>query len=285
MIGRGFMSQCWQAIIKPRGDDMFLTKKGFRKIVIMAICYFIIGSICIITAMLFSDMGIEAGLLFGLGAIVYVLNILIPLWGRYAEGKGKLIHSGVTLVRNELRPAEFIKEYEALKNSNDLVVKKPSVEVLQLVAVAYDSLDDRENALATVDEMVAVASGKKKAYANLIKTSFLFSYNKKEEAEKLFNEVRELKLDFMCKALKDDILKCDRAMAMGDYKTVELDNLKRLEQTFPKLDNLGKLIVHYTLGEVYEKMQDNEKAALHYQYCVDHGGETAIKVSAMEKLQ
>lgn len=259
---------------------MFLTKKGFRKILIMAICYFILGSICITVAILFSNIGIDAEFIFVLGVIVYILNVFIIFCGRYAEGKGKLINLGNKLVRNELRPTEFIKVYKALKNSNDLVIKKPSIEVLQLVAIAYDSLDDRENALATVDEMVTIASEKKKAYAALIKTSFLFSYGKKDEAEKLFAEIQRLKHNFMCKALIDAILKSDRAMAMGDYKTVELYNLKMLEQAFPKLDNLGKLVVHYRLGEVYEKLQDIEKAASHYKYCVNYGGETAIKISA-----
>ncbi len=154
-----------------------------------------------------------------------------------------------------------------------------------MVAVAFDSLDDRENALATVDEMIDVASDKRKAFANLFKISFLFSYNKNEEAELLFDEVQKQKLDFMCQSIVDAILKSDRAMAIGDYKTVETYNLKMLERRFPKLDNLGKLVVHYKLGEVYEKMQDKEKAVAYYQYCATCGGETAIKESAIGKLQ
>jgi hypothetical protein len=39
------------------------------------------------------------------------------------------------------------------------------------------------------------------------------------------------------------------------------------------------------LGEVYEKLHDKEKAVTYYQYCATHGGETAIKTSAIEKLQ
>ena len=65
-------------------------------------------------------------------------------------------------MRNELRPSEFIKEYLRQRNSTELIVNKPSIEVLQLVAIAYDSLNDRENCLATVEELVAVASEKKK---------------------------------------------------------------------------------------------------------------------------
>ena len=113
----------------------------------------------------------------------------------------------------------------------------------------------------------------------------MFSYDKNEEAELLFNEAQRQKLDFMCQSLVDAIFKSDRAMVIGDYKTVETYNLKMLERTFPKLDNLGQLVVHYKLGEVYEKIQNKEKAVSHYQYCATYGGETAIKKSATEKLQ
>ena len=89
----------------------------------------------------------------------------------------------------------------------------------------------------------------------------------------------------MTSSLYDATLKSDRAMAVGDYKTVEAYSLKMLAQSFPKLDNLGKLVVHYKLGEVYEKLQDKEKAISYYQYCEINGGETAIKESAKEKLQ
>ena len=109
-------------------------------------------------------MGINENFLLILGIIVYLLCILMIFWGRYAEGKGKLINLGNKLVRNELKPAEFILHYESLKNSNDLVIKKSSVEVLQLVAIAYDSLDDKENVLVTVDEMIDIADDKKKAF-------------------------------------------------------------------------------------------------------------------------
>lgn len=267
---------------------MFLTKKGLRKILIMAICYFVLGSFNIVMAIFFTNMLIEADFLFVLGVIVYFLGVIVTLCGVYAESKGKLINLGNKLVRNELHPAEFIKEYEFQKNSNNLVIKKPSIEVLHLVAIAYDSLGDKENCLATVEEMVAVASEKKKAYANLVKTSILFSYDKKDEAEELFTVTQKLKLDAICNVLVDAILKSDRAMAIGDYKTVEMYNLKMLEKTFPKLDNLGKLIVNYKLGVVYEKMHDNEKAVLYYQYCANYGGDTEIRIlakSAIKKLQ
>jgi hypothetical protein len=53
-----------------------------------------------------------------------------------------------------------------------------------------------------------------------------------------------------------------------------------LERSFPKLDNLGKLIVNYKLGEVYEKLGETEEAIARYEYCAENGGETAIRTAA-----
>ncbi len=101
---------------------MFLTKKGFIKILIMAIAYFIVGSLSITAWVIFRSIGIPAKALLVLGIIVYLLCVIMIFWGRYAEGKGILINLGNKLVRNELKPMEFIKHYEELKNSTDLVI-------------------------------------------------------------------------------------------------------------------------------------------------------------------
>jgi len=264
---------------------MFLTRKSFRKILTMAICYASLGSTCIIASLLLNTGGISDKFLFILGLISYLLCVLFAFWGRYAEGKGRLIALGNKLVRKELKPMEFINHYEMLKNSNDLVIKKPCIEVLQLVAVAYDSLDDRQNVMATVNEMIEVASEKKKAFANLLKSAFLFDYGNTEKAELLFNENKSRNKDMLSVGLADAILKCERAMAMGDYKTVEAYNLNLINRKFPKLDNLTKLAVNYRLGEVYKKLNENEKAVNYYRYCAEFGGETAIKKSAVLNLQ
>ena len=267
---------------------MFLTKKGFWKTVVIALCYVVLGSLCMAAGAILATWGANVKLLFALGAFCYIFCPIIIVCGLYTEGKGRLINSGNKLVRNELRPSEFIKEYLRQRNSTELIVNKPSIEVLQLVAIAYDSLNDRENCLATVEELVAVASEKKKMLAKLIKCSILYSYDMTDEAEAIFTDVRATKQNFICQALTDGILKSDRAKAMGDYSTIEAYNLKRLTQKFPKLDNLAKLIYHFNLGEIYEKTQNNEKAIPYYQYCVDHGGETAIKEcarAALEKLK
>ncbi len=161
---------------------------------ILAICYFLIGSISIVIAIVFRSLGIYDNILFVLGGLVYLLDIFMVFLGLYSEGKGKLIILGNKLVRNELKPAEFLLCYESLTSSADLVIKKPSIDVFLLIAIAYDSLGERENVLATVDEMIVIASQKRKAFANLVKCSFLYSYEHVEEAEQIFNEVRKQKL-------------------------------------------------------------------------------------------
>ena len=264
---------------------MFLSKKGFAKVLIMVICYIALGSISIAFWAFFAFTGIKATFMLVLGIVLYFLCALIALWGLYAEGKGKLLNTAQKLVRVELRPSEFIKQYEALRNSSDLVINKPSFEALQMLAIAYDTLDDRESCLATVKEMIAVAPAKKKDQAELFYISILFSYEKKEEAEKLFNDLQLRKLDAVSRMMVDSILKSDRAMVMGDYKTVELYNLQLLERSFPKLDNLGKLIVNYKLGEVYEKLGETEKALARYEYCAANGGETAIRTAASRAIE
>lgn len=263
---------------------MFLTKKGFRKVLIVSILYFLLGTFCMIFAGLCVVWGISGIPLFTLGMIIYILCVVFGYWGIYAEGKAKWINLSNKLVRSELKPAEFLKKYEELKDSNDLVIKKPSYDVLMHVAVAYDCLDEREKALAVLEEMVDVAPEKKKSYALLAKTSFLFGYGETEEAEKLFNELQASKLGMMERSLADAILKSDRAMAMGDYKVAEAHNLKLLDQRFPPLDKLSVLVVHNSLAKVYEKMNDCENAVIHYQYCKDNGGETAVRSLAEEAL-
>ena len=263
---------------------MFLTKKALRKILWMVILYLVLGTVCIGLSVLFKAMDISAPALAILGVITYLLCIIMAFCGWYAEGKGILLNLGNKLVRHELKPAEFIRHYEALQNADDLVVKKPDLDVLQLVAVAYDVLDRREKVLATVDEMIAAAGDKKKAFVQLIRCSYLFSYGQTQEAESLFSKLQKQTLDVMCRGFVDAIWKLDRAIAMGDYQTAEVFCLNILDCSFPKTDPLGKLVTHFQLGEIYEGLQEREKAVTHYQYCADFGGETAIRTVADQKL-
>ncbi len=261
---------------------MFLTRKAFGKILLGAICFLVSGCAFVLLARQVPD---DATTLRILGAVMYAFCPLVILCGYYSESKAKLITLGNKLVRTQLKPAEFIKAYTCLENDDTLVVKKLDVEVLHLLAFAYGLLGDTEKQRITIHQMIDVASDKKKSFANLVKVSFLFAHGETEEAETLFNEIQNQKLDIICSGMVDAILKMDRAMAMGDYKTVEMFALRTLERPFPKPDNLEKLVFHYKLGEVYEKMQENEKAVPQYQYCADNGGETALKMSSIEKLQ
>lgn len=264
---------------------MFLTKKGLGKILLRAICCLALGSICVLLAWTIGDVSGDAKAFWILGAISYTFCLITIFCGYYTEGKANLINLGNKLVRMQLKPADFVKAYVSLENDDTLVVKKPDVEVLHLLAIAYGLLGDIEKQRVTICQMIDVANDKKKTFANLVKVSFLFAHGETEKAETLFNETQKQKLDIMCSGMVDGIFKMDRAMAMGDYKTVENFACKTLERPFPKPDNLEKLMFHYKLGEVYEKMQNNEKAVLQYQYCAENGGETALKISSSEKLQ
>ena len=84
----------------------------------MAIGYFLVGSLSVALWGVHNSLGIYDNFLLILGIIVYSLCVLMIFWGRYAEGKGNLVNLGNKLVRNELKPAEFIEYYENLKNSN-----------------------------------------------------------------------------------------------------------------------------------------------------------------------
>ena len=148
---------------------MFLSTKGFWKIRIMAICYFILGAFLIVIASICALIGLEYKLALILGIFMFLMIAPIICFGRYVEGKGKLINMGNKLVRNDLKPAEFINEYNTLKNSTNLMINKPSFEVLHLLAVAYESLRDYENTITIVNEMIEIAPKKKKTIRNVHK--------------------------------------------------------------------------------------------------------------------
>ena len=266
---------------------MLLTKKNIAKIAFMVILYFLLGSFSFASGIYFYSLGVHGKEFFIIGAVVYALCPLVALWGRYAEGTAKMLNRYNKLVGQQLKPAEFIREYEDLKASPELVVCKPGYNLLGCLCAVYECLNEHERALEIADEAISVA-GKKKSRAMLLKVSLLFSCGKTEEAESLFDEVKQMKLDLISQGIVDIIRKGDRAMAIGDYKTVVDFNLVRLEQKFPKLNNLGNLALRYTLAEAYEKLGETENALTYYRYCAEHGGETAIKTTAqmaLERLQ
>lgn len=264
---------------------MFLTKKSIFKIAFLVVMYFLVGSISIAMGVYFNTQGINKSSLFIIGIVLYLLCPLFVLWGRYAEGMGKIGGKYIGVLRKGLRPAEFIKEYEDLMSSSDLVVCKPSLEALLFVAIAYDCLGEYDMAVSYAKEALAAAPEKKKTKATLSLVSFLYSCGRTDEAESLFDEVQKGKLDFSSQAFADMIRKTDRAMAIGDYKTAISAELARLEQKFPKLDNLAQLVISHTLAVAYEKLGDTENAVAYYRYCAEHGGETAMRSSAKAALE
>ena len=163
---------------------MLLTKKNIAKIAFMAILYFLLGSFSFAAGIYFYSLGVHGNDLFIIGAVVYALCPLVALWGRYAEGTAKMLNRYNKLVGQQLKPAEFIKEYEDLKASPELVVCKPGYNLLGCLCAAYECLNEHERALEIADEAISVA-GKKKPRAMLLKVSLLFSCGKTEEAESL----------------------------------------------------------------------------------------------------
>jgi tetratricopeptide (TPR) repeat protein len=271
--------------VDERGGKMFLTKKGLWKAIILVAIYFILGSFCVAVGILAILFQLETEGLLLYAFICYLCCPLIFFWARRREGVAKFVLLANRRIFKELNPKAFLAKYEEIRNTKDLVVCKPQIAVLQFASLAYDLLDNREAALAVSDEMIAVASQEKKTAAKLMKASLLYSYDRVEEAEALFSEVRTEKMDVITQGMVDSLLKSDRAMAMGDYKTFECYCLSALERKFPKLKPLNKLLLHFGLGEVYEKMRETEKAVPYYQYCVEHGGETAIREKARAALE
>ena len=263
---------------------MFLTKKSIVKIALMAILYFLIGSVSIAFGVCFNSLGLYDSSFFVIGIILYLICPLIVLWGRYSEGVGKVVARFNKLVRRELKPAEFIKEYKELKALPDLVVCKPGFMLLSCLFAAYTSLGDNKKALSVAEEAISVA-GKKKSCALLLKASLLYSCDRVEEAERILKEVESSKLDFASQGLVDMIRKSDRAMAVGDYDTVINTSLDRLEQKFLKADNLAQVALHHVIAEAYEKLGDTKNALTYYRYCAEHGGETAYKATAASALE
>ncbi len=264
---------------------MLLTKAGLRKIVMIAAIYFLIGSFSLAVGLGLRNTGVNTAPLIRIGVIAYAVGILGVFWGRYAEGKGKLLARGNRLIFRELNPAEFIREYDALREAPGLVVCRPGQELLQLLAVAYGALNDHAAALAAADAQLAAATGKWVTRAKIGKASLLYSYDRTEEAEAIFTEIGRQKLGAVDTLLYDALLKSDRAVARGDYRTAEAYCLKKLENGFPKPNPLQTLYLHGKLALLYERLGEREQALEHYRYCAENGGGTALRRKAAEELR
>lgn len=269
---------------KKGGTAMFLTRKSLKKINLLTGAYLVWGAFCFIVSVVFALLSIEYVPLIVIGVFSIAFGALVRVSGKYAEGKGKLINSGNKLVHMELRPAEFIRLYEEKRDSPDNVISSPDFDVLSLVVTAYDALGDSESALTTLDQIISIAPDKKRPLAKIIRASILYSVGRIEEAEQLYREVQNEEMDYMAKAVLDVMLKCDRAMALGDYTTAEAYNKQLLARTFPKNTPLTVLYAHFALAKIYCATERLEQAKVHLNYCVENGGETAIKSDAVDML-
>lgn len=263
---------------------MFLTKKALTKIRLMTGVYCILGVLFLIISGILVSFLVKSIFLVILGIVCFPLAAVCYASGKYTEGKGKLINSGNKLVFQQLRPAEFIRLYEEKRDHPDNVIARPDFEVLQLLATAYDALGDTDRELKILEQLISIASEKKKGLAKLMKSAVLFSVGKVEEADLLYSEVLSGKTDLLTKATLDTITKSDRAMALGDYTIAETYYRQLLTQTFPKNTPLSILYAQFNLAKIYYATGRYDDAKIQLQHCIETGGETGIKSESANML-
>lgn len=259
---------------------MFLNNKSLLKIWLLVGAYLALATLCFLFEIIFVAFEIEGSFHIIVGCFCLVAAPLFYAWGRWAEGKGKLLNKGNQLIFHQLKPAEFIHLYEQRRDDPSNIVAKPDYQVLQMLVAAYDALDDHDLALVTMDQALTVAPEKHRNRALIIKCSLLFNYGKLEEADALYRELSSKELDFMCKTLMDAVIKSDRAMLLGDVTTAEAYYRQAMNQSFPKPTPLSLLYYHYHLAKICYKTNRREEAEEHRNYCIENGGETGSQRKA-----
>ena len=259
---------------------MFLNKKTLTKIWLLTGAYLALASLCFFIALVFALLQIDCPEMIVFGCFCLLAAPLIYKWGRYAEGKGKLIHKGNQLVTQQLRPMEFIRLYEEKYNDAGNVVSSPDFDVLQLLAAAYDALGETDRTMEVIEQMLLIAPDKKQNAAKLWKCALLFSIGRCEEAEVIYRDVVSSPLDMMSKHLCDVVMRSDRALAMGDDTTAEAHFQQVLTGKFPKPTPLSILYSHYRLAQICHRTGRTEEAKRHLNDCIANGGETALQQQA-----
>ena len=268
------------------GDDyMFLTKKALKKIKLLVGVYCGLGAFCLIMSIVFVCLNMEIKFLIILGVLALFLGFVFNKFGRYAEGKGKLLNLGNKLVLHQLRPAEFVRLYEQARDCPDNVVSEPDFDVLKMLVTAYDAMGEVDLMLEVIEQMLSSFDGSKQAQAKLLKSSVLFDMGKIEEAEKLYSEVLNSKMDFITKSILDDVMKTERAIALEDFTTAEAKLKASLE--IPRYNKipLMTLYLRMDLGKVYCKTNRFDEAKDCLKYCIENSGETNIKSSAENMMR
>ena len=258
---------------------MFLTKKSLTKIWLLTGAYLVLAAFCFFIAIVFAVFQIECMTYIIIGTLCLAASPLIYKFGRYAEGKGKLIAKGNKLILHQLRPAEFVRLYEEKRNDPGNVVSEPDFEVLQMLASAYDALGYADRALEAAELSLAVAPKKKVPRAKLSKCSLLFSSGRFDEAEAIYSDVLSGELDMMSKYLADVLMKSDRALALGDNTTAEAYFRQSLAKSSTPL---SILYAHYHLAKICYRTNRTEEAGVHRSYCIENGGETGIQQEAVK---
>lgn len=260
---------------------MYLTRKQLGIIWAITGVYMAIGMVSLAFFFLFLPYS-EIPLLI-IGLLMPLLSIAVYKWGRFALGKGRLLSKGNKLLNHQLRSAECLRLYEKVRDNPDNVVAEPDVDVLNLVAVAYVSLQQIDNALDVLDLMMTVAPEKKRPLIKILRASLLYTNGDLNEAEVLYTELANSRLDamaaFVFNALKDG----DRALATGDFVTAEGYFNRLITQQFPKPTPLMLVESHFDLATLYMKTDRMAEAKPHLAYCAKNGGETAFRTEA-EKL-
>lgn len=259
---------------------MYINKKSFSKIWLLVGAYLALAILCFFVEIIFVAFEIEGSFHIIVGCFCLVAAPLFYAWGRWAEGKGKLLNKGTQLIFHQLKPAEFIRLYEQRRDDPTNVVANPDYQVLQMLVAAYDALDEQHLALVTMDQALTVAPEKHQNRALIIKCGLLFNYGKLEEAEALYRELSSKELDFMCKTLMDAVIKSDRAMLLGDVTTAEAYYRQTMNQSFPKPTPLSLLYNHYHLAKICYRTNRREEAEEHRRYCIENGGETSSQRKA-----
>ena len=253
---------------------MFLDRKGILKCVLM-ILFYIAADVWIIAESVMTGEDLWYPIL------MLVLTVLCVLCVPELFGVSRYVRLYNLNVPNELKPAEFLKKYERIRFSDKLVVSKPHPAVLMRAANAYRLLDMEKQLFATLDEMVAVAKPNQKAVVLLYKADYLYAYGRTEEAEKFFAAAQNEKMPKNVKAFSDNIAKCDRAFAFGNYASAEQFCREELAKERPLLSIMS---LHFMLAELCEKTGRETEALEHYNYCAMYGGETCYRTKSIEKL-
>lgn len=264
---------------------MFLTRKALKKVKLLVGVYCGLGALCFIVSIIFVYFHIETAFLAVMGAIALFLGVIFNKFGRYAEGKGKLHNLGNKLVFHQLCPAEFVRIYEEKRDCPDNVVSKPDFDVLKMLVTAYDAMGKTDEELEILDQMLSISVGGRQAQAKLLKSSVLFDIGKTEEAEQLYSEVLNGEMDLITKSLLENVMKTDRAIALGDFTTAEA-YLKSLIAN-PRYNKrpLTALYLRMDLGKIYCKTNRFKEAKACLEYCIQNSGETNVKTEAEKMMK